>query len=96
MKTLDPDVARVLKRLHYRLHYPLEVILTCVRWYVAYPLRLRHREEMMAERGNYGRTFHSAPLDHQASARAREGDPPPQARSWQELEDGQNLREDPR
>ncbi len=31
MKTLDPGVARVLKRLHY----PLEVILTCVRWYVA-------------------------------------------------------------
>src|SRR6267142_2075146 len=47
MKTLDPGVARVLKRLHY----PLEVMLTCVRWYVAYPLRLRHLEEMMAERG---------------------------------------------
>jgi putative transposase len=37
MKTLNPAVARVLKRLHY----PLEVILTCVRWYVAYPLSLR-------------------------------------------------------
>jgi len=47
METLDPGVARVLKRLHY----PLEVILTCVRWYVAYPLSLRHLEEMMAERG---------------------------------------------
>lgn len=47
MKTLDPVVARVLNRLHY----PLEVILTCVRWYVAYPLNLRHLEEMMAERG---------------------------------------------
>ena len=47
MKTLDPGVARVLKRLHY----PLEVILICVRLYVAYPLSLRHLEEMMAERG---------------------------------------------
>ena len=47
MKMLDPGVARVLKRLHY----PLEVMLTCVRWYVAYPLSLRHLEEMMAERG---------------------------------------------
>jgi hypothetical protein len=47
MKTLNPEVARVLKRLHY----PLDVILTCVRWYVAYPLSLRHLEEMMAERG---------------------------------------------
>ena len=47
MKTLDPGVARVLKRLHY----PLEVMLTCARWYVAYPLSLRHLEEIMAERG---------------------------------------------
>jgi putative transposase len=47
MKTLDPGVACVLKRLHY----PLEVILTRVRWYVAYPLSLRHLDEMMAERG---------------------------------------------
>ncbi len=27
-------------------------MLTCVRWYVAYPLSLRHLEELMAERGN--------------------------------------------
>jgi putative transposase len=47
MKTLNPAVARVLKRLHY----PLDVILTCVRWYVAYPQSLRHIENMMAERG---------------------------------------------
>ena len=47
MKTLNPAVARVLKRLHY----PLDVILTCVRWYVAYPLSLRNLEEMMGERG---------------------------------------------
>ena len=33
------------------MHYPLEVMLTCVRWYAAYPLSLRHIEEMMAERG---------------------------------------------
>jgi len=34
-----------------RLHYPLNVILLCVRWYVAYSLSLRNLEEMMAERG---------------------------------------------
>jgi transposase-like protein len=33
------------------LHYPLDVILTCVRWYVAYPLSIRHLKDMMAERG---------------------------------------------
>ncbi len=31
-------------------HFPKEIILTCVRWYVAYPLSTRHLEEMMAER----------------------------------------------
>ena len=30
---------------------PLEVMLVCVRWYAAYPLSLRHIEEMMTERG---------------------------------------------
>jgi transposase-like protein len=47
METLNPAVARVLKRLHY----PLDVILMAVRWYVAYPLSLRNIEEMVAERG---------------------------------------------
>jgi putative transposase len=40
-----------LRKVIKRTHYPLEVMLTCVRWYVAYPLSLRHIEEMMAERG---------------------------------------------
>ena len=32
-------------------HFPQEIILTCVRWYVAYPLSTRHVEELMRERG---------------------------------------------
>jgi putative transposase len=32
-------------------HFPKEVILMGVRWYVAYPLSTRHVEERMAERG---------------------------------------------
>src|ERR1700761_648806 len=40
-----------LRKVIKRLHYPLAVMLTCVRWYVAYPLSFRHIEEMMAERG---------------------------------------------
>ena len=40
-------MARVFKRLHY----PLDVMLMCVRWYVAYGLSVRNLEEMMAERG---------------------------------------------
>ena len=44
---VNPELRKVVKRLHY----PLEVILRCVRWYSAYALSLRHLEEMMAERG---------------------------------------------
>ena len=32
-------------------HFPPEVILIGVRWYLAYPLSTRHVEELMAERG---------------------------------------------
>jgi putative transposase len=46
-KMLNQTVARVLKWLHY----PLDVMLTYVRWYVAYPQSLRHLEEIMSERG---------------------------------------------
>ena len=44
---LTPAMAKVFKRLHY----PLDVMLLSVRWYVAYRLNPRHLEEMMAERG---------------------------------------------
>ncbi|MGF6937567.1 transposase-like protein [Paraburkholderia sp. UCT70] len=41
--TLVPGLAKILKRLHY----PLEVILLCVRWYVDNSLSSRNLEEMM-------------------------------------------------
>ena len=44
---INSPLFKVLKRLHY----PLEVMLVCVRWYVASPLSLRHIEEMMQEQG---------------------------------------------
>jgi putative transposase len=40
-----------LRKVLKRLHYPLEVMLVCARRYAAYPLSLRHIEEMMHERG---------------------------------------------
>ena len=46
-QSLTPALARVFKRLHY----PFDVMLMCVRWYVAYGLSVRNLEEMMAERG---------------------------------------------
>ncbi len=83
MTTLNSALAAVLKRLHY----PLDVMLTCVRWYVAYPLSLRHLEEMMAERG-IGRSFNCAPLGHQSIAGPREGLSPSQESRRSELADG--------
>ncbi len=44
-------MAGELRKVLKRLHHPLEVMLVCVRWYAAYPLSLRHIEEMMQERG---------------------------------------------
>jgi len=44
-------VIDALRKVIKRMHYPLEVMLVCVRWYAAYPLSFRHLEEMMAERG---------------------------------------------
>ena len=32
-------------------HFPKDIILLCVRWYVSYPLSYRNLEEMMQERG---------------------------------------------
>ena len=40
-----------LRKVIKRLHYPVEVMLVCVRWYAAYPLSLRHIEKMMIGRG---------------------------------------------
>ncbi len=40
-----------LRKMLKRLHYPLEIMLMCVRWYAAYSLSLRNLEEIMAERG---------------------------------------------
>jgi transposase-like protein len=37
-------------------HFPQDIILMGVRWYLAYPLSYRHVEELLEERG--------VPLDH--------------------------------
>lgn len=55
LRGLDDDGAKTvieaLRKVIKRMRYPLEVMLICVRWYAAYPLSLRHIEEMMGERG---------------------------------------------
>ncbi|WP_033742878.1 transposase, partial [Pantoea sp. aB] len=41
----------LIQKCFRRLHYPVDIIAQCVRWYLAYSLSLRNLEEMMAERG---------------------------------------------
>ena len=45
--TTQTPMISELRKVLKRLHYPLEVILVCARWYAAYPLSFRHLEEMM-------------------------------------------------
>ncbi|MGF6292660.1 hypothetical protein QFZ98_004521 [Paraburkholderia youngii] len=85
--TLAPGLAKVLKRLHY----PLEVILLCVRWYVAYSLSLRNLAEMMDERG--------IAVDHSTVYRwviklmtaLRKEVPQAQASGWEKLANGREC-----
>lgn len=85
-KTLRPGVAKVMRRLHF----PLDVILRCVRWYVAYSLSLRDLEEMVAEHGI--EVDHSTvPMGHQAGAAVREIFSPAYTSGERELADGRDL-----
>jgi hypothetical protein len=38
-----------LRKVLQRLHYQLDVMLVCARWYAAYPLSFRHLEEVIQE-----------------------------------------------
>ncbi len=40
----------LIRKAFRRLHYPIDIIAQCVRWYLVYSLSLRNLEEMMAER----------------------------------------------
>ena len=40
----------LIRKAFKRLHYPVDIIAQCVRWYLAYSLSLRNLEGMMAER----------------------------------------------
>lgn len=41
----------LIRKAFKRLHYRVDVIAQCVRWYLAYALSLRNLEDIMAERG---------------------------------------------
>ena len=39
----------LIRKAFKRLHYPIDVIAQCVRWYLTYALSLRNLEDMMTE-----------------------------------------------
>lgn len=39
----------LIRNAFKRLHYPVDIIAQCVRWYLAYALSLRNLEEMMGD-----------------------------------------------
>ncbi len=41
----------LIRKVFKRLHYPIDILAQCVRWYLAYSLSLRNLEEIMADRG---------------------------------------------
>jgi putative transposase len=44
-------MSKAMKSVIKRMRFPFDIMLTCVRWYLAYALSLRNLEEMMHERG---------------------------------------------
>ncbi len=51
MKADRLKMFEALRQVVRRMQYPLEVMLVCMRWHAAYPLRFRQIEEMTGERG---------------------------------------------
>src|SRR5262245_22607841 len=50
--TGGPKRRRAMMAVSFKgAHFPKDIILMGVRWYVAYPLSYRHIEELMKERG---------------------------------------------
>ena len=41
----------LIRKAFKRLHYPIDVIAQCVRWYLTYALSLRNLEDMLTQHG---------------------------------------------
>jgi putative transposase len=44
-------MSKAMKSVIKRVRFPFDMMLTCVRWYLAYALSFRNLDEMMQERG---------------------------------------------
>jgi transposase-like protein len=69
-------------------HFPKDISLTCVRWYVADPLRSRHVDELLQERGVSVDHATIKPLGGEGWSPARSRVPRPPAAGVAQLADG--------
>ena len=53
MKFGRTNMIEALRRAVQPMHYPLEVMLVCVRWHASCLLSFRNIEQMMTERGAF-------------------------------------------
>lgn len=63
----------LIRKTFKRLHYPVDIIVQCVRWYLADALSLRNLEETMAERGvivDHSTLHCTAPLGYTSGSTA--------------------------
>lgn len=60
----------IVKQTFKRFHYPIDIILICLRWYLVYSLSLCNLEKMIQERGVFVRMrvrshfYHELYLNH--------------------------------
>ena len=74
-------------------HFPQDIILMGVRWYLAYPLSYRHVEELMEERGVLLDHADHPALGRQIQSPVRRSVPAPQASGVGELAHGRDVHQ---
>jgi hypothetical protein len=93
-------IVKSVRSLIQRQRFPLDIMLVCVRWYIAYALSLRNLEEMTQRARRVRRSFHDSPLGHQAGSGVGGSIPTTEAqtgyrRDRKELEIGRDVHQDP-
>jgi hypothetical protein len=72
-------------------HYPGEVILSAVRWYLRYPLAYQHVSELLAERALFRRCQLRLAMGAGVCARTEQALPTASEDNNQELPRGRNV-----
>ncbi|CDM90891.1 protein of unknown function [Xenorhabdus bovienii] len=76
----------LIRNAFKRRHYPVDIIVQCVRGYLTYVLSLRNLEEMRAERGIF--VDHATSLGVTFGTPAQQGFPETQKACWLPMANG--------